>query len=97
MGGYNTVCEVLSFSKHALIVPRVKPRREQIIRAERLRDLGLIGMLEPEHLSPQALSEWMARDLPPLQLEGRINMNGLDRLPALAKEVLAARPLPLVV
>ena len=97
MGGYNTVCEVLSFSKHALIVPRVKPRREQIIRAERLRDLGLIGMLEPEHLSPQALSEWMARDLPPLQLDGRINMNGLDRLPALAKEVLAARPLPLLV
>jgi len=96
MGGYNTVCEVLSFSKHSLIVPRVKPRREQIIRAERLRDLGLIGMLEPEHLSPQALSEWMARDLPPLQLDGRINMNGLDRLPALAKEVLASRPLPVV-
>src|SRR6266404_5733684 len=44
MGGYNTVCEVLSFAKHALIVPRVKPRREQIIRAERLQKLGLIEM-----------------------------------------------------
>src|SRR5262249_17415227 len=57
MGGYNTVCEVLSFQKRALIVPRVKPRREQIIRAERLMSLGLIDMLEVEHLNPRALSE----------------------------------------
>jgi predicted glycosyltransferase len=88
MGGYNTVCEVLSFQKRALIVPRVKPRREQAIRAERLRDLGLIDMLEIDRLKPQAISEWMARNLPPLRLEGRLNLNGLDRLPGLAKEVL---------
>jgi predicted glycosyltransferase len=31
MGGYNTVYELLSFEKHALIVPRVKPRCEQLI------------------------------------------------------------------
>jgi predicted glycosyltransferase len=90
MGGYNTVCEALSFGKRALIVPRVKPRREQIIRAERLRDLGLIDMLEIDALSPQRLSEWMARDLPPLKIEGRINLNGLDHLRALAEEALAA-------
>ena len=35
MGGYNTFCEILSFDKPALIVPRVKPRLEQAIRAER--------------------------------------------------------------
>src|SRR5262249_12734425 len=34
MGGYNTICEVLSFEKRALIVPRVQPRREQLIRAQ---------------------------------------------------------------
>lgn len=33
MGGYNTFCEILSFDKPALIVPRVKPRLEQAIRA----------------------------------------------------------------
>src|SRR5207244_11203269 len=32
MGGYNTVCDVLCFEKHALIVPRVAPRCEQLIR-----------------------------------------------------------------
>jgi predicted glycosyltransferase len=42
MGGYNTVSEVLSFEKRALVVPRTTPRREQLIRAERLHALGLL-------------------------------------------------------
>ncbi len=46
-------------------------------------------MLQFDDLNPQALSEWMTRELPPLRLDGRINLNGLDRLPALAQEVLA--------
>ncbi|MDN3718708.1 glycosyltransferase [Roseibium salinum] len=35
MGGYNTFCEILSFDKPTLMVPRIIPRREQAIRAER--------------------------------------------------------------
>ncbi len=45
MGGYNTFCEILSFDKRALIVPREKPRREQTIRAARAQELGLVAML----------------------------------------------------
>ena len=45
MGGYNTFCEILSFDKPALIVPRVKPRLEQAIRAERADELKLIDVL----------------------------------------------------
>ena len=37
MGGYNTFCEILSFDKRALIVPRTRPRLEQYIRAVRSR------------------------------------------------------------
>jgi predicted glycosyltransferase len=48
MGGYNTYCEILSFDKPALIVPRVQPREEQLIRAKRASELGLIDMLLPE-------------------------------------------------
>jgi predicted glycosyltransferase len=92
MGGYNTVCEVLSFGKRALIVPRVGPRREQHIRAERLQELGLIDVLDGEKVNPTAISRWMARDLPPLELDGRLNLRGLDRLPGLALEVLAGTP-----
>ena len=49
MGGYNTFCEILSFDKRALIVPRHIPRAEQSIRAEAAQRLGLMRMLpEPE-------------------------------------------------
>jgi len=41
MGGYNTVCEILSFGKASLIVPRVKKAPEQALRAMALRSDGL--------------------------------------------------------
>lgn len=46
MGGYNTFCEVLSFDKPAVIVPRTTPRLEQWIRASRAEELGLVTMLD---------------------------------------------------
>ena len=89
MGGYNTVCEVLSFEKHALIVPRVHPEPEQWIRAQRLQDLGLIDLLHPDHLSPRALTEWLARDLgPPPASRSRVDVGGLTRIPTLLGELL---------
>ncbi len=48
MGGYNTFCEILSFDKPALIVPRTRPRLEQFIRAQRASELGLVAMLTDE-------------------------------------------------
>jgi predicted glycosyltransferase len=45
MGGYNTFCEILSFDKPALIVPRTRPRLEQFIRASRASELGLVRMI----------------------------------------------------
>ena len=45
MGGYNTFCEILSFDKRALIVPRSMPRREQMIRTSRAHDMGLVKIL----------------------------------------------------
>ena len=48
MGGYNTFCEILSFDKRALIVPRTAPRLEQFIRAQRAAELGLLTMLSEQ-------------------------------------------------
>lgn len=45
MGGYNTFCEILSFDKPTLLVPRVVPRREQSIRATRAEVIGLLKVL----------------------------------------------------
>jgi predicted glycosyltransferase len=48
MGGYNTFCEILSFDKKAIIVPRTRPRLEQFIRMRAARNLGLLEMLNAE-------------------------------------------------
>jgi len=100
MGGYNTCCEILSFDKHALIVPRVAPEPEQWIRAQRLRDLGLVDVLHPDELDARALTEWLARDPgPPPAVRDRIDLGGLSRIPTLLTELLgaAARPVSLAV
>lgn len=47
MGGYNTFCEILSFDKPSLIVPRRSPRLEQFIRASRADALGLARIVPP--------------------------------------------------
>jgi len=51
MCGYNTFCELLSFDKRALMVPRMKPRMEQFVRAARAAELGLVSMLHPDEAS----------------------------------------------
>lgn len=79
MGGYNTVTEVLSLGRPTLIVPRTEPRREQAIRAVRLVEHGLAGMLLPEVLSPEALSAWLAGPAPRTDRARRLlDMRGLD-------------------
>lgn len=55
MGGYNTFCEVLSFDKPAVIIPRFEPRTEQLIRARRAAELGLVRMLEPDRFNVESL------------------------------------------
>ena len=47
MAGYNTFCEILSFDKRAILVPRVRPRREQVMRAMRAGELDLAHWLDP--------------------------------------------------
>ncbi len=93
MGGYNTVSEVLAFEKPALIVPRVKPRQEQFIRATRLHELGLLDVMHPDEVSPSALSQWLSSE-PTSSGHARhsINLNGTKRLPGLLNSVLKAKP-----
>jgi predicted glycosyltransferase len=57
MGGYNTFCEVLSFDKRAVIVPRTVPRLEQWLRASRAEELGLVRMLDEtrDGMTPQSM------------------------------------------
>jgi predicted glycosyltransferase len=91
MGGYNTVSEILSFDKPALIVPRVKPRQEQFIRARRMEKLGRVDVLHPRDLRPAALSAWLAADLrAATTTRAAIDFDGLSRLPGFLSHLLRA-------
>ncbi|NOD97298.1 hypothetical protein GS610_08765 [Ruegeria sp. HKCCD6228] len=78
MGGYNTFCEVLSFDKRAVIVPRTTPRLEQWIRASRAEGLGLVRMLDENRdgLTPEAMIRAI-RELPHQSLPSQAIQSGL--------------------
>jgi predicted glycosyltransferase len=89
LGGYNTFCEILSLNKRSIIVPRVRPRAEQLLRAEAAQKLGLVEVLPPDRLTPETLTEAILR-LPdqPLPASLRIPglLNGLRRISAMVNE-----------
>lgn len=79
MAGYNTVCEILSLGVRALLVPRVKPRQEQRLRAQLLAERDLVRVLLPDDLSPERLACEIQAALnspPPLVT---LNLDGLAR------------------
>lgn len=91
MGGYNTVCELLANAERPLIVPRVTPRTEQLIRAQRLADRGLVDVLHPDRLTPGALAHWLeAGRSTPRPPTRPVDLCGLARVPGLVERVLAS-------
>ncbi|MFQ5707439.1 MAG: glycosyltransferase family protein [bacterium] len=92
MGGYNTACEVLSFGKKAVMVPRVRPVKEQYIRARRLSELGLVNMIHPDELEPSMLLKTIettaAQEHLTADVENRIDLNGLQRIEQMTKDIL---------
>lgn len=92
MGGYNTVCELLTLRKRAIVVPRVKPVQEQWIRAERLARLGLVRTLHPSLLSPTGLMKMVGEELDRTNIHNktlyRIDMAGLPRIRESLQELL---------
>ncbi len=96
MGGYNTFCEILSFDKRALLVPRHTPRLEQTIRAEAAERLGLSSRLaEPENGAPldidrmsRALRQLPLQDLPSARAKPGM-LDGLQSVTSLCKHWLS--------
>ncbi|MEM7776646.1 MAG: glycosyltransferase [Pseudomonadota bacterium] len=84
MGGYNTFCELLSFDKRSLIVPRKTPRREQLIRAQRAAAFGLLDLIDPDDAKDPwqmagAISALPSRK-PPSRSRYRVDLNGLQAI-----------------
>jgi len=95
MGGYNTFCEILSFDKPAVLIPRTAPRREQLLRASRAADLGLVRMLDIDSGNDPAVMAAALRALPaqdkPSAHGAASMLRGLDTISRLAARYLPAR------
>jgi predicted glycosyltransferase len=83
--GYNTVCEILSFRRPALLLPIVVigPQRsrfggEQVLRAEAIQRLGLARMLHPNDMTPRRLlSDVLDLLDKPFAVSERLRFDGL--------------------
>ncbi|MFV0439183.1 MAG: glycosyltransferase family protein [Desulfopila sp.] len=82
MGGYNTICEILTQRTPALIIPREWPRREQLIRATRLKECGLLDFIPWTEVTPQLLREKIfsiiENPTPYIEAMSDFQLSGLD-------------------
>ncbi|MGB3225756.1 MAG: glycosyltransferase, partial [Desulforhopalus sp.] len=89
MGGYNTICEILTQQTPSLIIPRETPRKEQLIRARKLRDQGLLQFLTLQEATPQLLREYifmlLNNDCIYIDKMRSFELCGLDRMVARMK------------
>ena len=85
MAGYNTVCELLSCGKRAVLVPREQPVQEQLIRARKLADMGLFHLVEQSQLTPTLLLETVISALD--KETGTPSPIDLDGLPRIRRRV----------
>jgi predicted glycosyltransferase len=89
MGGYNTVCELLTLGRRAVVVPRCRPVREQAIRAQRMAARGLLRTLHPDELTPATLWRALRAELhSQVPLARLASMHGLERVTATVFEAI---------
>jgi predicted glycosyltransferase len=79
MAGYNTVCDVLSYRRPAVLIPRREPSHEQRIRAQRLREWGVAEVLAPAEADPDRLAEAMDAVLGTTPPPSPVPLDGLER------------------
>ncbi|MDZ7291897.1 MAG: hypothetical protein ONB42_18330 [candidate division KSB1 bacterium] len=86
-GGYNTLCEILSYRKPAILVPFLTPPREHLLRARIFEKLGLVRLLYPTELAPKRIAEMVSTEVSngsASLLRPRINipLDGLENIAA---------------
>ena len=94
MGGYNTVCEAMALGSRLLVVPRVRPRTEQLVRARLLTAAEMLDHLVPDDLSPAALAAWLRRAVaapPSRPTATTVDLDGLTRLPQLLTTLVTTK------
>jgi predicted glycosyltransferase len=88
MGGYNTICEILSAQKPAVVIPRVRPSQEQLVRAEKMTQLGLFKAVHPDQLNPDSLIQTLLQQLSNQRgTMAAIKQLNLDALPQITCQI----------
>jgi predicted glycosyltransferase len=91
MGGYNTICEILSLQKKAIVIPRVKPVQEQLMRAERMSERGFFEFIHPDNLTSDGLMSAVKTELDsPQQPAAYLQLNAHHKITECVFELLSA-------
>jgi ATP-binding cassette, subfamily B, bacterial len=95
MAGYNTCCDILSFGRRSVLVPRDGRSHEQRIRAQRLAAWGSAQVLSAADLDSRSMADAieLALDGPP-PTAPPVSLDGLDAALDVFDAVLAARRPP---
>lgn len=95
MGGYNTVCEILSQATPSLIIPRETPRQEQLLRAQALKKRNLIDCIPWQELDVDRLHRKLTAMLEQLSAYRReiaaFKLDGIDFIRARIDRFKASR------
>ncbi len=93
MGGYNSLCELVSSATPTVVVPRTHPRREQAIRAELFAARGAVSVVAPDGDLARHVYQALAKalDAGPRLGPPPIDLGGLEQVErALVAEVRLA-------
>jgi predicted glycosyltransferase/ABC-type transport system involved in Fe-S cluster assembly fused permease/ATPase subunit len=95
MAGYNTTCDVLSYRRPAVLVPRSGPSQEQSLRADRLESWNAAEVIRQSELSSRVMASAIQSVIsrgeppaPPVSLDGI--QNALDVLDTALAQARAA-------
>jgi predicted glycosyltransferase len=96
MGGYNTLCEILSQGTLSLVIPRETPRKEQLIRAQAFQRQNLVDYVRWGDFAPEILLQKLLAILekPQLYLEAisRFRLTGIETMQKRLQEFRCKKP-----
>lgn len=81
-GGYNSLCELINLGVPTVVVPRIWPRREQLLRARAFAERGLVHLVDAP---PGALAAHVGRAVTgamasPVRTRRELDLDGAERV-----------------
>lgn len=88
MAGYNTCMNWLAAGVRAVVCPFVGAgNQEQTLRANKLRELGLVSLITGSELNPAKLAEKMAQAFGKAKPAAALDLNGVEKTAVILKNV----------